>query len=282
MAKFSVDFIGIGPQKTGSTWLHEVLSSHSSILLPQGTKETMFFDRYYEKGLNWYQDYFSEKDNAEQKLGEITPSYFHCEVAIDRIYALNPLCKIIITVRNPISKAISLHHHHQNKGRVSPIFSEAIVQMPEIIISGHYIKYIPQWIKKFEVDQVKLIFFDDIQKNPEKVWQELCEFLNISLINLPDIANKIINEKKISKFPQLAKIASEIAIKMREYKMHNLVEKIKHIGFNSIYSGGESRIIPLSNEEYNQLYDLYYDDIKFLENLTSRNLSCWRNRKIDE
>lgn len=278
MENFKIDFIGIGPQKTGSTWLHEVLCQHPLILLPQGTKETMFFDKYYDKGLNWYGQYFPERDNKQQKLGEIGPSYFDCEAAIDRIYSLNTKCKIIITVRNPISKAISLHHHHLNKGRVSPVFPEAIIKMPEIITSGHYAQYIPKWINKFGQEQVKLIFLDDIKTNPKQLWLELCEFLNIDSIDLPDIAHKIINEKKMSKYPWLAKIGVEIAIKMREYKMHNSVEKLKKIGLNFIYSGGESRIIHLTDEEYQDLARLYYDDIKFLEQLTSRNLSSWQQK----
>ncbi|MBD2394965.1 sulfotransferase domain-containing protein [Cyanobacterium aponinum FACHB-4101] len=279
MTKFSLDFIGIGPQKTGSTWLHEVLCQHPLILLPQGTKETMFFDRYYDKGLNWYGDYFSKANNKEQKLGEIGPSYYDCEKSIDRIHSLNPKCKIIITIRNPITKAISLHHHHLNKGRVSSVFSEAVIKMPKIITSGHYAQYIPQWMSKFGEEQVKLIFLDDIKANPKQVWLEVCEFLEIDAIDLPDVAHKKINEKKISKYPWLAKIGVEVAIKMREYKMHNLVEKLKKIGLNSIYSGGESRIIPLTDKEYQDLATLYYDDIKFLEQVTSRDLSSWQKQK---
>ncbi|WP_342597146.1 sulfotransferase domain-containing protein [Cyanobacterium aponinum UTEX 3222] len=268
-------FVGIGPQKTGSTWLHEVLLQHDSIVLPRGVKETMFFDCYYNKGLDWYINWFSIGNIEKQKIGEIAPTYFDHLSTINRIYCLNPQCKILISIRNPIAKAISLHHHHLNKGRVSPLFSEAVEKMPEIITSGHYSKYIPTWMDKFGERQIKLIFLDDIQHNPEKVWQDLCSFLEISRIPLPSIANQAINEKKMSKFPWLAKLASATAIKMREYKMHNLVEKAKKIGLYSVYSGGESRIIPLTDKEYENLTRLYYDDIKFLEQLTSRDLSSW-------
>lgn len=278
MTQFSVHFIGIGPQKTGSTWLNDVLACHPSISLPSGTKETMFFDLYYDKGLDWYRDYFSTTDDGKIR-GEIGPSYFDGEKSIERIYAINPNCKIIISLRNPISKAISLHRHHLNKGRVSNNFQEAIKKMPRIITSGHYANYIPQWLDKFSPEQVKLILLDDIQDNPQKVWQEVCRFLQISIIDLPTIASEKINSQMMSKYPWLAKIASEVAIKMREYKLHNLVEKLKNLGLQKIYTGGEERIVPLSDREYDYLLELYESDILFIENLMSRDLSHWRRKK---
>jgi hypothetical protein len=275
---FSIDFIGIGPQKTGSTWLHEVLAQHPLILLPQETKETMFFDLYYDKGLDWYQEYFAKKDDRQIR-GEIGPSYFDCEKSIDRIYTINPDCKIIISLRNPISKAISLHRHHLNKGRVSNNFQEAIEKMPRIITSGNYASYIPQWLDKFSYEQVKLILLDDIQDNPQQVWQEICQFLEISIIDLPTIASEKINTQMMSKYPRVAKIASEVSIKMREYKLHNLVEKLKNLGLQKIYTGGEERIVPLNDREYDYLLELYESDIIFVENLMSRDLSHWRRKK---
>ncbi|WP_330203107.1 sulfotransferase domain-containing protein [Cyanobacterium sp. DS4] len=278
MTQFSVDFIGIGPQKTGSTWLNKVLACHPSISLPSGTKETMFFDLYYNKGLDWYRDYFSTTD-GHKIIGEIGPSYFDFEKSIERIYAINSDCKIIISLRNPISKAISLHRHHLNKGRVSNQFKEAIEKMPRIITSGHYAEYIPRWLDKFTSKQVKLILLDDIQDNPQQVWQEVCQFLQISIIDLPIIASEKINSQMMSKYPWLAKIASEVAIKMREYKLHNLVEKLKDLGLQKIYTGGEERIIPLSDQEYDYLLELYESDIVFVENLMSKDLSHWRQKK---
>src|SRR5882724_7339456 len=42
-------FFVIGPPRTGTSWLHEVLSKRASLSHP--TKETRFFDRYFDRGL---------------------------------------------------------------------------------------------------------------------------------------------------------------------------------------------------------------------------------------
>src|SRR5258708_2242245 len=39
-------FFVIGPPRTGTSWLHEVLSKRASLSYP--TKETRFFDKYFD------------------------------------------------------------------------------------------------------------------------------------------------------------------------------------------------------------------------------------------
>jgi hypothetical protein len=40
-----VDFIVVGPLKTGTSWIYNYLSHHQQISLPTTVKETYFFDR---------------------------------------------------------------------------------------------------------------------------------------------------------------------------------------------------------------------------------------------
>ena len=47
--KEKISFIGVGPQKTGSTWLHEMLEMHVDSYVPQATKETHFFVKIARK-----------------------------------------------------------------------------------------------------------------------------------------------------------------------------------------------------------------------------------------
>src|SRR5947209_9079616 len=49
-------FVVIGPPRTGTSWLHDILSKHA--LLPNPTKETRFFDTHFHKGLDWYRAHF--------------------------------------------------------------------------------------------------------------------------------------------------------------------------------------------------------------------------------
>lgn len=50
------DFLGIGPGRTGTTWLHQALEGH--VDLPHGIKETGFFGVRFSKGIDWYAQHF--------------------------------------------------------------------------------------------------------------------------------------------------------------------------------------------------------------------------------
>src|SRR5690606_11946368 len=66
------DFICIGAQKSGTTWLYENLKLHPDIFMPD-KKELHYFNLNYHTSLAYYNSYF-EKDSNRIK-GEITPAY---------------------------------------------------------------------------------------------------------------------------------------------------------------------------------------------------------------
>ena len=98
-------FIHVGPPRTGTTWLHEVLTGH--IGLPS-EKETRFFDARYDRGVEWYCNLFVDYP-ADVPAGEMGPTYFSNAVARERIKFHIPECKIIITFREPAARLYSLY-----------------------------------------------------------------------------------------------------------------------------------------------------------------------------
>src|SRR5215470_18764382 len=93
------DFIAVGPQRTGTTWLHEVMKPHLG--LPRGIKETDFFLKNYARGMEWYRDFF-RGCSPDLPMGEVDPNYFGEDVARERICKDIPQAKIIVTLRDPI------------------------------------------------------------------------------------------------------------------------------------------------------------------------------------
>src|SRR5579872_2619142 len=70
------EFLGVGPPRTGTTWLHNVLEGH--VDLPYGIKETGFFSVYYDKGIDWYARHFRYA-TGERPVGEISCYFFEAE-----------------------------------------------------------------------------------------------------------------------------------------------------------------------------------------------------------
>jgi len=281
MENFQLDFVAVGPQRTGTTWLYSVLQNHPGICFPKNVKETMFFELYYDKGIEWYVSHF-EHQKINQICGEIAPTYLDMDGIPERIYQLNSRCKIIINLRNPIKRALSLYRHHLSKGRVKGSFSDAVRQMPRILKSGQYAQHIPKWIDRFGTDQVRIYLLEDIETNPNNILQEICRFLDIHPISFSQDNSQKINSATLPKFPILAKIAARLVTQLREKRLHRVVEFGKKMGFNRVYTGSAKKLPTLTEPEHLELLKQYESDIHFVEKILKRDLLEWRQPYINK
>src|SRR6476660_7240250 len=83
-------FFVVGPPRTGTSWLHTVLSQCTWLSHP--TKETRFFDINFDRGLDWYAAHY-KRAMGERVVGEIAPTYFASPSARERIARLIPKAK---------------------------------------------------------------------------------------------------------------------------------------------------------------------------------------------
>ena len=216
------DFLGIGAQKSGTTWLYANLKKHPEIYLPR-KKEIHYFDWYFYKGINWYYNHFNHKRKT-QKTGEITPGYSILnEKKIKYIKSLKPDLKIILLLRNPIDRAWS--HAVMNLSTIPDIEINKISDQefishfnhPRSIERGNYLKIISKWKKYFPENQLYIGNYSLISQNPEKLLNQIFKFLNIKQIShwkdfpiykeiLPINRNK--SKREIP--PKLKKYLSEI------------------------------------------------------------------------
>lgn len=101
-----LDFLGIGAQKCGTTWLYERLRQHPGIEFPAG-KEVHFWNAQHARGIEWYRSMFAD-ETAGRKKGEITPAYAMLAPAtIREIRDFHPSVRMIYIIRNPIERAWS-------------------------------------------------------------------------------------------------------------------------------------------------------------------------------
>lgn len=276
MTNFHLDFVAVGPQRTGTTWLHQILQTHSQIRLPQAVKETMFFDRYYDQGLSWYSSHFGYLP-PQAKYGEIAPTYFDIPVVIDRIHKLNPHCQIIINLRNPLERVVSLYLHHYSKGRVGNSLSEALVKMPQILESGRYAQHIPRWLEQFGADRVMFILLDDVESQPQQVLNQVCDWLEVARLDLPATGHEKVYAARQPHSQLLAQLGTNCVIWLRKHRLHRLVEFSKSLGVKKMFFKPGTTATPQLSPQQQQELRIYYEpDITFVEKLLKRDLSDWR------
>src|SRR5262249_915834 len=153
-------FFVIGPPRTGTSWLHEVLNPHA--VLPHHVKETRFFDLYFHRGFDWYLRYFKSQSGSKPR-GEIAPTYFASAQPPDRIAQVAAEAKVVCVFRHPVQRAFSLYRLKRAYGMIRGSFEEALHRDPEIEQSGRYATNLKAWQDALGASQVLPTFYDHLR-----------------------------------------------------------------------------------------------------------------------
>ena len=229
------NYICIGVAKGGTTSLIKYLNLHPEIYM--ANKEKHFFSRQLSKGKltdNDKKKYEESFKTTKTIVGEKTPGYCYLRYAIDRIYEYNKNMKLIIILREPISRAFSQYNMELNfkKKTLNDITEEQIfnqitkqenIKLNElrsnqsyIVIRGFYDEILEYILSKFSRDNLYIGISEEINKNKQKYYNEIYDFLGTpKLIKINDTLNVHVRkyEKKIPK--KLEKYLYNI------YKSHN-------------------------------------------------------------
>jgi hypothetical protein len=277
-----LDFVGVGPQRAGTSWLHQNFMHHPEVCLPQApVKETFYFDERHHYGLSWYKKYFpADSDQFMGSVGEFGPSYFDVSEASHRIYQLNPECKILINLRNPVDRAYSVFLHYLKHGLVPPDFTKAIEQEPRLLSCGHYKVHVQRWIDVFGADNIHYVVLDDIKQQPLPTLNKICRFLGIGEFPAHEAIREPVNMASLYKNSQLHGVKhaiSRFARKHHQFGMLMLGRKIMNFLPSRILAQVPDENYPkLSTEQRQFLYNLYHEDIVFVERLLQRSFTSWR------
>jgi hypothetical protein len=127
-------FIVAGAQKGGTSALDLYLREHAELCLPR-RKELHFFDtdRYFVREPVDYAPYHAafNPEPGQRLLGEVTPAYLYWPTAAERIARYNPAMKLIVVLRNPITRAYSHWNMSRQKQREPLAFLQALEAEPE-------------------------------------------------------------------------------------------------------------------------------------------------------
>jgi hypothetical protein len=167
-----LDFLGIGAQKAGSTWLFRQLSAHPRLSFPAG-KEVHFWDKRRAKGIDWYRNLFSAEDGKLH--GEITPAYACLPLeTIAECHGAFPGLRLVYTLRNPIDRAWSAAKmvlQRKHPGMVDAPddwFIEEILS-EDSLARGDYETCLKNWLRLYGEDQLLVLRFEELVESPASV-----------------------------------------------------------------------------------------------------------------
>lgn len=176
------NFLYVGPDKAGSSWLHEMLLKHPDAYLTPA-KDLYYFDRYYDRGLEWYAAQFRDARD-ERIVGEVCQDYlFHPEAAA-RIYETLGPVKVMVSLRDPVERAWSSYLYMRKHGIGPDTFSEALRSRPELLDHGRYASGLDRFLELFPREMVHVALFDDLVADPQAFMDEVTTFLGIDRLPL--------------------------------------------------------------------------------------------------
>ncbi len=286
-------FMIIGAQKAGTTWLWDKLVKHPNTSLPLN-KEIHYFGgvEKYRQGESWYLSHFEGLD-SQKIIGEASTTYFYDympywrnpseELVIDDnsppiaelITRRFPDIKVVLSLRDPVKRAISAYRHWMKQGKYNPLdgLKTTALKHPKLRILeyGYYATYLEMWRRYLADEQLFIVIFEkDIVECPQATLQKLFTFLDLDpSVNLEEL-NQIVHKSWNWNRIVLEHYASPLTSRLGG-RLSNQLSKLLNI-FN---------FSPFNEVDIEFLQKAYLPEREQIEMLTRRNLDCWSYGKND-
>jgi len=267
------DFIAVGPQRTGTTWLHQMLTGH--VGLPS-IKETDFFSGHFDNGLGWYLAFFADCP-SNLPIGEIDPNYFGSPEACDRIAATIPQCRIICSLRDPVERAYSSYRTMRRDAWTRAGFEETVAHNQIIRESSRYAFHVGNWQRNFGAERVLVCLYDDLEANPQAYLDRIAAFTGIARVIVTPAATERVNAvTHAPRSRRLAQNARNARDWMRLHRWNRALRALDALGLWGLAFGGGEEFPPIDPEIDARLRERFRPEVEALEDLLGRDLSSWK------
>lgn len=284
----------VGAAKAGTTSLHAVLDRHPDVFMSD-PKETNYFSHrelkiqnlfYKERCVSSMEEYNSLYSHAlpGQLLGEASVSYLLYPEVAGRIHQYNSCAKIIVSLRDPVERAISHYLMDCRLGHCKVPLSE-ILENPkkhplffqQYFENGLYYKLLKSYFDTFPAENILVISSDDLNNSPDPTLDRVYSFLGLES---PDDVQSSARENtyKELKNSWYASLYQQRFLRklVKAALPRSLLDKLR----SRIFSDGEKPSWPSATIE--TIHALYQDDIFHLEKLLDRRFIGWHHERSSQ
>ncbi|XP_073832420.1 heparan sulfate 3-O sulfotransferase-B [Musca autumnalis] len=182
------DTLIIGVKKSGTRALLEFIRLHPDVRA--AGCEVHFFDRHYQKGLHWYRHHMPYTIEGQITM-EKTPSYFVTKEVPQRVHHMNANTKLLVVVRDPVTRAISDYTQAASKKSDMKRFEDlAFVNGSYAVVDtnwgpvkiGIYSRYLEKWLHYFQLSQLLFISGERLIMDPAYEIGRVQDFLGLKRV----------------------------------------------------------------------------------------------------
>jgi len=216
------DFLIIGAKKAGTSSLLNWLLRHPAVgrmfPAPQALKSPHYFDINYWRGPTWYASHFPSRSARRRQerraggitvVGEASPYYMFHPAVPDRVRTTLPGARIIVLLRDPVSRAYSNYWDRRAFGTEDlPTFEQAIEAEPQrlaevdadrlladpryysmhhdhhtYLARGRYVEHLRPWTEQVPPENLLVLRSDDLFKETEATMAHIQRFLRLPVVS---------------------------------------------------------------------------------------------------
>jgi hypothetical protein len=277
------DFIGIGAQRSGTSWIYACLYEHPQLCMPR--KEINFFsrERNWSRGFEWYEGIFAECPPTTLS-GEFSTSYLTDAETPARIRDRYPEVRLIVSLRHPVDRAYSSYLNDIVGGGVATKegFREALQSHPEYLETGRYAQHLRNYLDLFPRERLLVSIFDHARRDPFAAIQAMYRFLEVDPTFRPSMLDRRVNAGRIPRSQRLERWLRDTADAFRHRPaLRPLWWRAKRLGIGDRLRSmntaeGDDSPDGLDPEERRSLSREFEPDIRDLEELLQMELPGWR------
>ena len=204
----------------------------------------------------------------ERGIGEFSVIYLFSKLAAKEIKKFNADAKIIILLRNPTERAYS----HYLMDLSAKVTKKNLLDLtndfdPNNLEWGRrslcleaslYYAQIKRYLEVFPKKNIKILYFEDLKSNPQKLIKELFSFLEVDETFIADTSINH-NPALIPKFKFLHNVISEL-------KLGKLVPDILKSRIEKVYFKDKKKIPKMNSNEKRILNQLFSKDLRKFKN----------------
>ncbi|GAB4237952.1 MAG: sulfotransferase [Ekhidna sp.] len=298
-------FLVIGAGKSGTTSLQNYLEQHPDVFM-SAVKEPNFFGledktiddfSYSEEAKAFFKNSVTNLDDylalfvdasKARAVGEISNTYLYHESACKKIKHYLPGVKLIAIFRQPTERLYSRYLHLARENRLpTPTFDACLDtesiwwKRPDLIQEGFYYKHLSKFYSEFDSNQIKVLLYEELQKDPRKLMESLYHFIGVDDSFNPDLTIKLnssgfVKNKFVNQLVGGKGLVARAGKSILPEKAISML-KNKRVIQKKLNKVREKNLVKpeLDLELKNQVTRVYEDDIKQLADLIKRDLSHW-------
>lgn len=193
-----LNFVFIGPGRSGTTFIDSILRQDNRISLPEKIKETNHFLNSGKESDDRFWRFFNSNCDEKAVRGEVANMYIYDAGSIPNLASMGDQLTLHSVLRNPFDRLISSLRFRLAAGEITNFtnFGETITKYPDLVEQSAYTTLLRPYLDHFGT-RLKLYLFDDLMNDPEHVVRQF--YRNIDLVAPTPIPSERVNRNSAQK-----------------------------------------------------------------------------------